>query len=118
MEGTELLGLLAGSTAAVRLACRSHLAVMLRSVPLRGRAAALMPQDGCRRHALLFEQIVGQGQGCAQVLAATGGAVLGKFWGGFKDQIRIGDQVLEGQQGSTVRWHTFMVRRDRRESKR
>jgi len=75
-----------------------HLAVMLRSVPPRGRAATLVPQDGCRSHTLLFEQIIGQCQGGAQILAATGCVVLGKAWRGSEDQVRIGDQILEGQQ--------------------
>jgi hypothetical protein len=77
-----------------------------------------MPQDGCRRHALLLEKIVSQGQRRAKILPTTGSAVLGKARGGFEDQVRIGDQIPEGQQRSAIRWHSFIVRRDRPESKR
>jgi hypothetical protein len=77
-----------------------------------------MPQDGCRRHALLPQKIFAEGQGRVEVFTATGRAILGKAWGSFEDQVCIGDQVLEGQQRSAIRWHTFIVRRDRRESKR
>jgi hypothetical protein len=38
------------------------------------------------------------GEGRAEVLTATGCTIPGKVWGGFEDQVRIGDQVFEGQQ--------------------
>jgi len=35
-----------------------------------------MPHYGSRRHALLFEQVVGEGHGSAEILAAVGRSVL------------------------------------------
>jgi hypothetical protein len=43
-------------------------------------------------------------------------SVLRKVGDGFEGEVRVGDQIAEGQQGSPVGWHTFMVRRDRQES--
>jgi hypothetical protein len=72
----------------------------------------LRPHDSSRRHALLLEQVIGEGQRRAQVLPATPGTVLRQVRCGLKDQIGFRDQISERDQGTSVRWHTFTVRRE------
>ena len=69
---------------------------MLRAEAFDGSRTALAPHDGGGAHALLADEIVHQGESGAEILTGTGRAVLGKVWGGFEDQIGIGDQVAEG----------------------
>ena len=88
--------MLAGPAAGVRLARRRHLAVVVCAEPPRRRAAALTSKYGGRRHALLLDDIVGQGECRAKILAAMSRPILRKVWDGFKGKVRIGDQVSEG----------------------
>lgn len=94
------------STAASRLPCSSHLAVMLGSQSLRCGASALMSQDRSRSHALLLNEIIGQGERRAEVLSAMRRAVLWKVGNRFERQIGIGDQFTKGHERSAVRCHT------------
>ena len=86
--------------------------------PPRRAGAAFAPQDGGRRHALLLGDIVHQGEGRTEVFPAASSTILRKVRGGFQDQVGIGNEVSEGLKGSTVGWHTFIVRLNRKESKR
>ena len=74
---------------------------MIRAESSRRRTAALVPYDGTssrRRRALLLDEIVDQGQGCAEILPAMRGTILRKVGNGFEGEISIGDQVSESQQ--------------------
>jgi hypothetical protein len=51
------------------------------------------------------------------LLACCGGTVLRQGRGGFEDQVRFGNQVLQGFKRTPVDGHTSTVRRDRGERK-
>jgi hypothetical protein len=51
-----------------------------------------------RRHALLLDEIVRQGECRAEIFPAVGCAVLWKVGDGFEGEVGIGDQVSEGDQ--------------------
>jgi hypothetical protein len=103
------LRLLARSAATVGLPRRRHLAVVVRAELPRRCAAAFASQDRPRRHALLFEQVVGKGQRRTEMLPAVGCPVLRKVGDCFEGEVCIGDQVAKRQQRTAVGWHTFMV---------
>ena len=96
-ESCGLFGLFARPAPGARLSLRSQLAEVFRPA-LRHCAAALAAHDGGGAHALLADKIVNQGEGGAEILTGTRGAVLGKVGSCFEDQIRIGYQVSEGLQ--------------------
>jgi hypothetical protein len=50
-------------------------------------------EHGGRRHALLLDEIVGQGERRAKILAAVACTILRKVGDGFEGQVRIGDQI-------------------------
>jgi hypothetical protein len=55
-----------------------------------------VPHDGSRRHALLLDEIVGQGRRRARILAVVGCAILGKIGDRFEGEASIGDLLAEG----------------------
>ena len=79
-----------------------------------------MPQYGSRRHALLPQQIVSQGQRRTKQLATAGSPILRERDGCGENQVGFRDEVFKRVQFSSVRWlcHTSMVRLCGAESKR
>lgn len=75
-----------------------HLAVVRRSKPSGCDTAALVPQNGSGRHALLLDEVVGEGERRAEILAAVGRSVLWKVGDGFEGEVSISDQFSEGKQ--------------------
>jgi len=75
-----------------------HPAIVFRSQPSRSDASALVSHHCRCRHAMLLDEIFGQGERSGQALSATGRAVLWKVWRGFQSEAGGFDQVSKGNQ--------------------
>lgn len=106
------------SSAAMGLPRRRHALVMLRPVLARCGASTLATECSGRIRAQLFNEIVGQGERRSEVFTAMSCAILRKVGNGFEGEVRIFDQIAEGEQRVPIDWHDSIVGPSEWKSKR
>jgi hypothetical protein len=100
------------------LTLRGKLAEVVRAELGSGRTATLVSEQFTRRHALLLNQIVSEGNGRTKQFPTSRRTVLRHRLCGGDEQVGFSEQVLERLNRSAVGWHTFIVKPGRAESKR